>query len=64
MKKLVLCLMAFIMILTTSSVNAQEIYVNSNGVEIELSIYKKLCSIYTSNYIEIITSEELEKNII
>lgn len=61
MKKLMIGLIAFVMICSFSSVNAKEVYVNYNGVEIDMNIYERLCSIYTKGYVDIITEEELQK---
>lgn len=61
MKKLMIGLVACVMILSFSSVNAKEVYVNSNGVSIDRNIYEKLCSIYTESYVDVIDAKELQK---
>lgn len=55
------------MIFSISIVNASEIvnesenvYINSNNVEIENSLYQKLCDIYSKNYIEYISQENFD----
>lgn len=61
-KRLFVCFIAFVAtIYAPYFVNAQNVYVNSKGVTMEIDSYEKLCSIYSEDYIELIENDELQK---
>ena len=65
MKKKLIILFAILLInaISTTFVYAQEnsaLHKTQSGIFIENSIYKKLCEIYSENYIETISQKEYE----
>ena len=61
-KKLFVCFMAFVIFVAVPNlVVAQNVYVNSKGVAMDMESYKKLCSIFSEDYIELIENDELQK---